>query len=121
MLKGVLPAIATPMNPVDTVGDGSYEMFKNVTDIMLSDPGINALLVIYVHAEMVDPCLPAEAVIDASEGCDKPVLTSWIGGKGLEGAVKLLEDNRIPNYPLPERAVVALNNLVRYKRILQKR
>jgi len=121
MLEGVLPAIATPANPLDTAGDGSYEMFKDVTDIMLSDPGINALLVIYVHAEMVDPCLPAEAVIDASEGCDKPVITSWIGGKGIGTAVKLLEENKIPNYPLPERAVVALNNLVRYKRILQKR
>jgi acetyltransferase len=117
----VLPAIATPANPLDTAGDGSYEMFKDVTDIMLSDPGINALLVIYVHAEMVDPCLPAEAVIDASEGCDKPVITSWIGGKGIGTAVKRLEENRIPNYPLPERAVVALNNLVRYKRILKKR
>jgi acetyl coenzyme A synthetase (ADP forming)-like protein len=112
MLKSVLPAIATPANPLDTAGDGSYEMFKDVTGIMLSDPGINALLVIYVHAEMVDPCLPAEAVIDASEGCDKPVITSWIG---------LLEENKMPNYPLAERAVVALNNLVRYKRILQKR
>ncbi len=121
MLEGVLPAIATPANPLDTAGDGSYEMFKDVTDIMLSDPGINALLVIYVHAEMVDPCLPAEAVIDAREGCDKPVITSWIGGKGIGTAVKRLEENRIPNYPLPERAVVALNNLVRYKRILKKR
>ncbi|MEA1905746.1 MAG: CoA-binding protein [Euryarchaeota archaeon] len=121
MLKGTLPAIATPANPLDTAGDSSYEMFKDVTDIMLADPGINALLVIYVHAEMVDPCLPAEAVIDAKRGCDKPVITSWIGGKSIETAVKLLEENRIPNYPLPERAVVALNNLVRYKRILQKR
>ena len=121
MLAGVLPAIATPANPLDTAGDGSYEMFKDVTGIMLPDPGINALLVIYVHAGMVDPCLPAEAVIDASEGCDKPVITSWIGGKDIGGAVKLLEENRIPNYPLPERAVVALNNLVRYKRILQNK
>ncbi len=121
MLEGVLPAIATPANPLDTAGDGSYEMFRAVTDIMLSDPGINALLVIYVHAELVDPRLPAEAVINASEGCDKPVITSWIGGKGIGTAVKMLEENRIPNYPLPERAVVALNNLVRYKRILQKR
>nr|QNO49986.1 acetate--CoA ligase [ADP-forming] [Methanosarcinales archaeon ANME-2c ERB4] len=121
MLKGVLPTIATPINPVDTAGDGSYKMFKDVTDIMLSDTGINALLVIYVHAEMVDPCLPAEAVIDARRGCDKPVLASWIGGKGLGDAVKLLKENQIPNYPLPERAVVALNNLVRYKRILKKR
>jgi acetyltransferase len=70
---------------------------------------------------MVDPCLPAEAVIDASEGYDKPVITAWIGGKGIGMAVKLLEENKIPNYPLPERAVVALNNLVRYKRILKKR
>ncbi|MEA3281197.1 MAG: CoA-binding protein [Euryarchaeota archaeon] len=121
MLKGMLPAIATPANPLDTAGNGSYEMFKAVTDVMLSDPDINALLVIYVHAEMVDPCLPAEAVIDAREGYDKPVITSWIGGTGIEAAVKLLEENRIPNYPMPERAVVALNNLVRYKRILQKR
>ena len=121
MLKDVLPAIATPANPLDTAGDGSYEMFKDVTEIILSDRSINALLVIYVHAEMVDPCLPAEAVIDARRGCDKPVITSWIGGKDIETAVKRLEENRIPNYPLPERAVVALNNLVRYKRILQKR
>ena len=121
MLAGVLPAIATPANPLDTAGDASYEMFRDVTDIMLSDRSVNALLVIYVHAGMVDPCLPAEAVIDARERCDKPVVTSWIGGKCLGTAVKLLEENRIPNYPLPERAVVALNNLVRYKRILQKR
>ncbi|KAF5413969.1 MAG: Acetate--CoA ligase [ADP-forming] [Candidatus Methanogaster sp.] len=121
MLTGVLSAIATPANPLDTAGNGSYEMFKAVTDIMLSDRSINALLVIYVHAEMVDPCLPAEAVIDAREGYDKPVITSWIGGTSIEAAVKLLEKNRIPNYPLPERAVVALNNLVRHKRILQKR
>nr|QNO49822.1 acetate--CoA ligase [ADP-forming] [Methanosarcinales archaeon ANME-2c ERB4]QNO49961.1 acetate--CoA ligase [ADP-forming] [Methanosarcinales archaeon ANME-2c ERB4] len=120
-LKDVLPEIASPINPVDTAGDASYEMFRDVTNIVLSDPGINALLVIYVHAEMVDPCIPAEAVIDARRGCDKPVLTSWIGGKGLGGAVKLLNENRIPHYPMPERAVVALNNLVRYKRILQNK
>jgi len=121
LLAGVLPAIATPANPLDTAGDGSYEMFRDVTDIVLSDPGINAALVMYVHAEMVDPCLPAEAVIDARRGCDKPVITAWIGGKCLGTAVKLLKENRIPNYPSPERAVVALSSLVRYKRILQNR
>ena len=121
MLKGVLPAIATPINPLDTAGDASYDLFRDVTDIVLSDPGINALLVIYVHAEMVDPCIPAEALIDARRRCDKPVLTSWIGGKGLGTAVKLLKENRIPHYPLPERAVVALSSLVRYKKILQNK
>ncbi|RZN36712.1 MAG: acetyl-CoA synthetase [Methanosarcinales archaeon] len=121
MLKSVLPAIATPANPLDTAGDGSYKMFKDVIDLMLSDPGVNALLVIYIHAEMVDPCLPAEAVIDAKDGCDKPVITSWIGGTDIGTAVKRLEENQIPNYPLPERAVAALNNLVRYKKILQNK
>lgn len=120
-LKGVLPAIATPANPLDTAGDASYDLFKNVVSIVLSDPGINAALVIYVHAEMVDPCIPAEALIDARRRCDKPVLTSWIGGKGLGTAVKLLKENRIPHYPLPERAVVALSSLVRYKKILQNK
>ena len=84
-------------------------MFKNVVSIVLSDPGINAALVIYVHAEMVDPCIPAEALIDARERYDKPVLTSWIGGKGLGTAVKLLKEKGIPHYPVPERAVLALN------------
>ncbi|HIE30990.1 MAG TPA: acetyl-CoA synthetase [Methanosarcinales archaeon] len=121
MLKGVLPAIATPGNPLDTAGDASYDMFKDVLSIMLSDPGINAVLVIYVHAEMVDPCIPAEAVIDVRERCDKPVLTSWIGGKGLGTAIKLLKEKGIPHYPVPERAVLALNSLVRYKKILQNK
>ncbi|MCD6207715.1 MAG: hypothetical protein J7J06_06970 [Methanosarcinales archaeon] len=47
---------------------------------------------------------------------------SEVGVFGTTGdAIKLLKENRIPNYPLPERAVVALSSLVRYKRILQKR
>lgn len=116
MLEKVLPAFATPMNPLDTAGNASYDLFKNVTDIVLSDPGINAALVIYVHAEMVDPCIPAEALIEVKKRCNKPILASWIGGKAVGDAVKLLKENEIPHYPAPERAVRALNDLVRYKK-----
>lgn len=118
MLKKVIPDIATPINPLDTAGDANYDLFRNVIDIMLSDRGVNALLVIYVHAEMVDSCVPAEALIDAAKTYNKPILTSWIGGKAVYDAVKLLGENGIPHYPVPERAVLALNSLIRYKKLL---
>jgi acyl-CoA synthetase (NDP forming) len=56
----------------------------------------------------------AQALVDTSKQGGKPVLGCWMGEKEAARGIKILAQNRVPNYPFPERAVAALGAMYRY-------
>ncbi|MBE0522017.1 MAG: CoA-binding protein [Candidatus Methanoperedenaceae archaeon] len=117
-IKNVLPDFASGSNPVDTAGTVSYEIYSEVVQALLNDTGIDAVIVIYVHAAIVDSIPPARAVVDIKEKSTKPVITCWMGGAGTENGVDILKKGCMPNYSIPERAVKALAALIKHREFL---
>lgn len=120
-IRELIPEFASAINPVDTAGTSTYNVYNGIVKHLLLDKNINAVIVIYVHTVMSDPTIPARAVVDIRRGdCSKPVIACWMGGAGTEPGVEILKAGGLPNYPLPGRAVKALVSLVQHHGFLQK-
>jgi acetyl coenzyme A synthetase (ADP forming)-like protein len=111
----MLPAFASVKNPVDTVAKSDYRVYYEALKALLGDDEIDGIMVIYAHGGMTDPMEPARAVIDVvREKYPKPVIAVWMGGEGISDVAREFRKNRIPFYPVPERAAEALRGLIEY-------
>lgn len=119
-IKNILPEFASSSNPIDTAGTVSYNIYSEVIQALLDDSNVDAIIVIYVHASLLNAIPPAEAVVDKVKKSTKPIISCWIGGAGVEEGVEILKSACLPSYPVPERAVKALTALIRHKEFLDK-
>lgn len=120
-IQEFIPEFASARNPIDTAGLATYEAYNGIVKQMLLNPGIDALIIIYVHTIMGDPTLPARAIADIHRGkCGKPIIACWMGGADTQAGVDILKAAGLPNYPVPDRAVKALISLVQHHGFLVK-
>lgn len=120
-IREYIPEYASARNPIDSAGLATYDVYNGIVKQMLLDPNIDALIVIYVDTVVNDAALPAQAIVDIHRGkCNKPIIACWMGGAGTRAGVDILEKGGLPNYPVPERAVIALKSLVQHNGFLEK-
>ena len=115
-LNEVLPAVWSHGNPVDIIGDAPPERYQQAVDICLEDPGVGGAIVILTPQAMTQPTQVAEALIESAEKSNKPIMTSWMGGKQVEEARQLFNNARIPDFRTLENAVDAFSFIARYNR-----
>ena len=100
-------------NPLDIVGDALPDRYKLAINALLSQENIHGLIIIQTLQIMTRPLENAKIIIGAQKKWkNKPIITVFMGGKGVQKAIKLLEKNKIPNYPDPLRAVKAMKALI---------
>lgn len=116
----LLPAYASVKNPIDTVAKSDYELYKDALKALLDDNDIDCVMVIYAHGGFTDAMEPAKAVVDAlKEKYPKPVVACWMGGEDIDAVARMFRKNRVPFYPVPERAAEALYSLIKYNEFLE--
>jgi acetyltransferase len=113
-LDTILPPFWSRNNPIDMIGDASVERIRGTLRICLDAPTIDGLLFIFVPQALTDPLLVAEELTKAVSTRRTPVFTCWLGGKHIEKAVAFLNENGIPTYDTPERAIRAFMFMVEY-------
>jgi acetate---CoA ligase (ADP-forming) len=103
-LGALLPAEASVANPVDMLGSATGATYGRVLPIVVADPGIDAVIVLFVPPVVAgaDEVAAAVARSAAEEAPGKPVLTSLIA----EG--ELPPTPGLTNFPYPESAARAL-------------
>jgi len=117
-LREKLPDYAIPHNPLDLVGDADVERYRFALKTVSSDPNVGIILVIvllqtsYIESDVVD------AITEAQVTYGKPTVVCTIGGDFTQILVKMLEEDHVPSYVTPERAVNAINALVQYQKAL---
>jgi len=116
----VLPETANLYNPVDVIGDARSDRYRAALQAVLSDEGVDGVVVMLTPQAMTDVLDIAHTVIEIIKAYDKPVVTSFIGGEVVQPAVELFQKNRIPTYPFPERAVYAFGAMERYRLRLER-
>ena len=88
--------------------------------MLIDDNDIDCVMMIYAHAGFTSASEPARAVIDTlKEKYPKPVVACWMGGEEVNAVARMFRKNRVPYYPVPERAAEALSSLIKYNEFLQ--
>ena len=119
-LRSFLPAMANVYNPVDVLGDAKADRYKFVIEKVIEDPNVDVVLVILTPQTMTEIEKTAEIITEISNRTDKPIVTSFMGGKRIENGLRIMCQRKVPNYPFPERAVSAIEAMYKYT-LWQKR
>ncbi|MGZ5498543.1 MAG: bifunctional acetate--CoA ligase family protein/GNAT family N-acetyltransferase [Candidatus Aminicenantales bacterium] len=118
-LDASLPPQWSRRNPVDVLGDAKSKLVAKAAQIVLQDPGVDALLVIITPQAMTNPTAVAREVCGQAASTPKPVLAAWLGGASMHEGTSLLNEAGIPTYQTPEQAIKAFMTLVSYARNLE--
>lgn len=113
-----LPPYWSRGNPVDVLGDADVARYEMAVDTCLADSGVDGLLAICTPQGVTPAADLASAVVKASKEKSKPVLTVWMGEKGVVDARRKFIESTIPTYPTPEEAVKTYMYMYRYRRNL---
>ncbi len=115
-LRPMFPAEASIHNPLDMIASATPEGYRMAIATMLADPGIDAVVPIFIPPLNTDQESVAEAIVAAAAtNRDKPVLSVLMGRRGLPEGRAELHAAGIPAYVFPESAARALAALNRYR------
>lgn len=120
-LRPGLPVTANLYNPVDVIGDADWKRYAFSIERVLDDPNVDILTVLLTPTAVIDiPELARFLVAQRAKHPHKPIVTSFIGGKSIDEAVRVLRAGGIPNYVFPERAIAAVRGLVHYAAAIKR-
>jgi len=113
-----LPPYWSHGNPVDVLGDADVSRYEWAVTTLLGDPNVDGLLAMCTPQGVTPATDLATTVVRLAKDRLKPVLTVWMGEKGVAEARRKFAENSIPSYPTPEEAVKTYMYMYRYRRNL---
>jgi acetyltransferase len=121
-LDAILPRNWSGSNPVDIVGDADSARYAAALEVLLADPGNDAVLVMNVQTAIAsaDDIAATVAGLVAKNRqqhhrAAKPVLAVWVGAE--QKTIDLLSGAGIPNYPTEDDAVRGFMYLVKHREL----
>jgi acetyl coenzyme A synthetase (ADP forming)-like protein len=106
-LRAFLPPAASISNPVDMLASAPPEHYEQATRVLLADPIVDSLMVIFIPPLVTDSTAAAEAIVRGAAGTTKTILATFMSAQGAPPALKT-----IPSYAFPEAAATALARVV---------
>jgi acetyltransferase len=123
-LDAVLPPTWSGSNPVDIIGDADPARYAAALEVLLADPGNDAILVLTLQTAIAradDIAATVTRVVQEyrrqHQGSAKPVLAVWVGAE--QKIIDLLSGAGIPNYPTEDDAVRGFMHLVRHREVVE--
>jgi len=113
-LREFLPPEASVKNPVDMIASASAENYERAVRILLADPEVDSLVVLFVPPLVTEARAVGQAIARGAEGTRKPVLACFLGRQGAPARLKSDGDMQIPSYAFPETAIRVLARAVSY-------
>ena len=108
-LAAVLPIEASSANPVDLLGSATGETYAQTLPHLLRDPGIDAVIVLFVPPVVAGADEVGAAIRETleSEASDKPVLAVVVSADGTPECLRE-SDSPVATFAYPESAARAL-------------
>ncbi|MEX2613237.1 MAG: GNAT family N-acetyltransferase [Gaiellaceae bacterium] len=108
----LLPGEASLANPVDMLGSASEVSYETVLPLLLADPGVDAVIALFVPAVSATAEAVAAAVarVGAAASNDKPVLAVVMSAEGIPVALRE-EPRASAAFVYPESAARALGRV----------
>lgn len=112
-LDGLVSPNAALANPIDmTAGAGAAE-YSSALTVLLDDPSIDSVIVIFTPTVVASTDAIAEAVAAVAASTSKPIVTNFLATPSPPKAL-LHADRPVPYFPAVEEAVAALGAATRY-------
>jgi acetyl coenzyme A synthetase (ADP forming)-like protein len=115
-LAKILPSEASVQNPVDLIASAGPKEYREALQIVLKDPKVDALMVIFVAPVITNPQEIVEAVLEGTKDATKPVLACFMGNVRVGVEEGQEKKRRVPFYIFPESAAKALAAMDKYRR-----
>jgi len=119
-LERFLPDAASAANPVDVLGDAGADRYRFALQQVVNDPHVDGVLVILTPQATTDIQETARVVVDIARQASIPVLASFMGEARVQEGMAILDEAKIPNFPHPERAALALKALSTYRQFSEQ-
>jgi acetyl coenzyme A synthetase (ADP forming)-like protein len=109
-MRSFLPASANVNNPVDMLASAPAEHYARTLEIVLSDPSVDSVIVIFIPPIVTDAEAVAESIRRATEqATGKPILAVMMRSEGAPQSLR-----SVPSYAFPESAAIALARATAY-------
>lgn len=118
-LARILPAAAAVGNPIDMIATAGIDSYRQAIEILLRADEIDALVIMHTPVGTSDTAAVERSIgevvesVRRSEGSDKPVLASVVGGEFDVHAIPAGE-SEIPVYPFPEMIGKVMGKIASY-------
>ena len=114
-LRELLPAGAGLANPIDMIASAHGEDYGRVIATVVDDPGVDALIVLYIPPLESDAPDVGRHMVEALGALERriPVLTCFMSARGLPDALRA-PGVRVPSFSFPEHAAIALAHAADY-------
>lgn len=116
-LKDIVPSYGKIHNPLDLVGDADDERYKKALDVLGNDDNVDAILCILLFQTVPITGKVVDYVIRFANKRKKPIIVCSAGGYYTQKMIKTLEENDIPVFDTPARAIDSMDALVDYANI----
>ena len=113
-LSSALPPAANIYNPVDVIGDAGADRYDTALKAVIADERVDGVLVMVTPQTSTRIAETAVLVCRRAAATDKPVLACFMGGERISEGFDTLNEGGVPNYPFPERAVMAMDAMRRH-------
>jgi len=120
-LRRALPVEASTRNPVDLIASADAARYRAALRCVARDPTVDALVVLFVSPVMIDAAAVAQAIVDETAGCGRPVLACVMGRQRGDEAQRILAGGGIPVFRYPEDAATTLRSMLRRRHWLARR
>ncbi|HEU4522841.1 MAG TPA: GNAT family N-acetyltransferase, partial [Thermoanaerobaculia bacterium] len=109
-LRDLLPPAASVANPIDMIASASADQYRRSLELVLADPAVDAVMVIYIPVIATDAEGVASVIRDSTKGANgKPLIATFMSAHGSPAALA-----PVPSFPFPERSVAALARAMSY-------
>jgi acetyltransferase len=115
-LRRYLPDYLSNNNPVLLDPELRPHELETVSRIVLSDPSVDALLVVYTPGLGTVAEDNASALITLARESNKTLFCSWMGEYSVIRARELLDYHSIPNFDTPDNAIKSFMYMVSHMR-----
>ncbi|MBA3842298.1 MAG: GNAT family N-acetyltransferase [Actinobacteria bacterium] len=106
-LEAELPADASVANPVDVLGSATAATYATVLPLLLADPGVDSVIVLFVPPVVATADDVAAAIAEAAVGAEKPVLVVIVSADGIPARLRE-SGSPVASFLYPESAARAL-------------
>ena len=120
-LAAALPIEASVANPVDMLGSATAESFETALPVILADPGIDAVITLFVPTVSVEAVGVGAAISRATAAAEqpgKPVLAAILAATGAPASLRSAAN--IPSFSYPEAAAKALGRAAEHGEWLRR-
>ncbi len=114
-LKNNLPPQANIYNPVDLLGDAPAKRYELALGALIKEENVDVVVVLLTPQAVSEVKESGEVIIQLGKKSTKPIIVCFMGEAEVKETRKSLNQNKIPNYTYPERAIACAKAMVEYK------